>query len=69
MAKAQWAYLSIRLKGAPGSMRAMDFHTWLIYLLAAVGLSLSPGPNGRLAIERTATGLRPPTAAQTVSWH
>ncbi|HEY6353030.1 MAG TPA: LysE family transporter [Burkholderiaceae bacterium] len=28
----------------------MDFHTWLIYLLAAVGLSLSPGPNGLLAL-------------------
>ncbi len=24
--------------------------TWLIYLLAAVGLSLSPGPNGLLAL-------------------
>ena len=29
---------------------AMEFHTWLIYLLAAVGLSLSPGPNGLLAL-------------------
>jgi len=28
----------------------MDFHVWLIYLLAAVGLSLSPGPNGLLAL-------------------
>lgn len=28
----------------------MDIHTWLIYLLAAVGLSLSPGPNGLLAL-------------------
>ena len=28
----------------------MDFHTWLIYLAAAVGLSLSPGPNGLLAL-------------------
>lgn len=28
----------------------MDFHTWLIYLLAATGLSLSPGPNGLLAL-------------------
>ena len=28
----------------------MDFHTWLIYLLAAIGLSLSPGPNGLLAL-------------------
>jgi threonine/homoserine/homoserine lactone efflux protein len=25
-------------------------HTWLIYLLAAIGLSLSPGPNGLLAL-------------------
>ena len=29
---------------------AMDFNTWLIYLLAAIGLSLSPGPNGLLAL-------------------
>jgi threonine/homoserine/homoserine lactone efflux protein len=28
----------------------MDFHIWLIYLLAATGLSLSPGPNGLLAL-------------------
>ncbi len=28
----------------------MDGHTWLIYLVAAVGLSLSPGPNGLLAL-------------------
>lgn len=28
----------------------MDFHTWLIYTLAALGLSLSPGPNGLLAL-------------------
>src|SRR5947209_6764738 len=28
----------------------MDFHVWLIYFLAAVGLSLSPGPNGLLAL-------------------
>jgi len=28
----------------------MDLDTWLIYLLAAVGLSLSPGPNGLLAL-------------------
>jgi homoserine/homoserine lactone efflux protein len=28
----------------------MDVHTWLIYLLAATGLSLSPGPNGLLAL-------------------
>ena len=27
----------------------MDLDTWLIYLLAAIGLSLSPGPNGLLA--------------------
>jgi homoserine/homoserine lactone efflux protein len=29
---------------------AVDFDTWLIYLLAAIGLSLSPGPNGLLAL-------------------
>ena len=28
----------------------MTLHTWLIYLLAAIGLSLSPGPNGLLAL-------------------
>jgi homoserine/homoserine lactone efflux protein len=28
----------------------MEPHTWLIYFLAAVGLSLSPGPNGLLAL-------------------
>lgn len=28
----------------------MDFNTWLIYLLSAIGLSLSPGPNGLLAL-------------------
>jgi len=28
----------------------MELHTWLIYLLAAIGLSLSPGPNGLLAL-------------------
>jgi len=28
----------------------MALHTWLIYLAAAVGLSLSPGPNGLLAL-------------------
>ena len=28
----------------------MDLHLWLIYLAAAVGLSLSPGPNGLLAL-------------------
>lgn len=28
----------------------MDLHIWLIYLVAAIGLSLSPGPNGLLAL-------------------
>jgi homoserine/homoserine lactone efflux protein len=28
----------------------MDLNAWLIYLLAATGLSLSPGPNGLLAL-------------------
>ena len=28
----------------------MNIDTWLIYLLAAIGLSLSPGPNGLLAL-------------------
>lgn len=28
----------------------MDLNTWLIYFLAAIGLSLSPGPNGLLVL-------------------
>jgi homoserine/homoserine lactone efflux protein len=28
----------------------MDLHTWLIYVAAVTGLSLSPGPNGLLAL-------------------
>ena len=28
----------------------MDPHAWLLYLVAAIGLSLSPGPNGLLAL-------------------
>lgn len=28
----------------------MDFGDWILYLLAAIGLSLSPGPNGLLAL-------------------
>lgn len=28
----------------------MDIGTWLVYLAAAIGLSLSPGPNGLLAL-------------------
>lgn len=28
----------------------MDPHAWLLYLAAAIGLSLSPGPNGLLAL-------------------
>ena len=28
----------------------MALHTWLIYLVAAIGLSLTPGPNSRLAL-------------------
>ena len=37
-------------KIAPESMAAMNLNTWLIYLFAAIGLSLSPGPNGLLAL-------------------
>ena len=28
----------------------MELHNWLLYLAAAIGLSLSPGPNGLLAL-------------------
>jgi threonine/homoserine/homoserine lactone efflux protein len=31
-------------------VNAVDLHTFVIYLLAATGLSLSPGPNGLLAL-------------------
>ena len=31
-------------------LNTMNLNTWLIYLLAAIGLSLSPGPNGLLAL-------------------
>lgn len=31
-------------------MTPMQLDTWLLYLLAAIGLSLSPGPNGLLAL-------------------
>ena len=37
-------------EAAAGSIAVMDLNTWLIYLLAAIGLSLSPGPNGLLAL-------------------
>jgi len=29
---------------------AMALHVWLVYTLAAIGLSLSPGPNSLLAL-------------------
>ena len=32
------------------SIAPMNTDTWLIYLLASIGLSLSPGPNGLLAL-------------------
>ncbi|MBP0624134.1 LysE family translocator [Cupriavidus consociatus] len=28
----------------------MQFHTWLIFLVTSIGMSLSPGPNGMLAL-------------------
>jgi len=34
----------------PPTLAVMDLHVWLVYLLAAIGLSLSPGPNGLLAL-------------------
>ena len=37
-------------KISPESIAAMNLNTWLIYFFAAVGLSLSPGPNGLLAL-------------------
>src|SRR5436309_1491869 len=59
---AQRASESVGTTGAPtgrrrggdqstcGQVTVMDLNTWLIYLLAAIGLSLSPGPNGLLAL-------------------
>ncbi len=32
----------------------MALHTWLVYLIAVVGLSLTPGPNGLLALSHGA---------------
>ena len=32
----------------------MQFETWLVYVLAVIGLSLSPGPNGLLALSHGA---------------
>lgn len=41
----------------------MGFEHWLVYLAAAVGLSLTPGPNGLLALMHGACfGLRPTVA-------
>src|SRR3981189_3338402 len=37
-------------EAAAGSIAVMDLNTWLIYIVAAIGLSLSPGPNGLLAL-------------------
>ena len=38
----------------------MSIQLWLLYLAAAVGLSLAPGPNGLLALAHGARyGLRP----------
>lgn len=38
----------------------MTIHLWLIYLVAAVGLSLTPGPNGLLSLTHGACyGFRP----------
>ncbi|MBK7061762.1 MAG: LysE family transporter [Rubrivivax sp.] len=36
----------------------MNLNTWLIYLLAAIGLSLSPGPNSLLALTHGALHCR-----------
>ena len=30
----------------------MAFDTWLVFLAASIGLSLSPGPNGLLALKK-----------------
>ena len=32
------------------SIAGMELNTWLIYVVAITGLSLSPGPNGLLAL-------------------
>ena len=42
----------VRVTGltGPGAFAVMALDTWLVYLIAATGLSLSPGPNGLLAL-------------------
>ena len=38
----------------------MSVELWLVYLVAAIGLSLTPGPNGLLTLTHGACfGLRP----------
>ncbi|MCC6870391.1 MAG: LysE family transporter [Burkholderiales bacterium] len=44
----------------------MSLHTWVIYLLAAIGLSLSPGPNGLLALTHGALHGRRKTVCTVV---
>ncbi len=34
----------------------MSLHTWLLYLVAAIGLSVTPGPNSLLASAHTTLG-------------
>jgi threonine/homoserine/homoserine lactone efflux protein len=41
---------SVRCREAIDERSPMDLTTWLLYLAAAIGLSLSPGPNGLLAL-------------------
>jgi homoserine/homoserine lactone efflux protein len=33
----------------------MEIHTWLLFIVASIGLSVSPGPNGLLALAHGAT--------------
>jgi threonine/homoserine/homoserine lactone efflux protein len=37
----------------------MSWHTWLLYLVAAIGLSVTPGPNSLLVLTHGALA-RPP---------
>lgn len=34
----------------PGTIPTMALHTWLLYIVAAIGLSLTPGPNSLLVL-------------------
>ena len=46
----------------------MALHTWLIYLVAAIGLSLTPGPNSLLALTHGALLQASASALLVLKW-